>query len=139
MSTNAEAADALQDALFNKLKTALAGVATVCDHVTQGTTGDYVEIGDISTSDWGTKDSEGTEHLIELHVWSSAHRGRKNVRAIQRIIHDTLHEQESGLTVTDNNVVVLRLDDSPSDVERMDDGVTYHGISRYKALLSFTG
>lgn len=134
MSTNRDAGEALQKAIFDALTVALAP-AKVLDHVPEKTPKPYVTLGDIDTEEWGCKNAEdGTEHLINVECFADGDRGRKQVRVMQRAIYDALHHQP--LTVADSNLVLIRFDSSSAG--RLSDGLTYQGISRFRALVEST-
>lgn len=121
---------ALQEAIKTALSTALAGAATVHDHVPQNTAFPYVVIGDTDVNDWGTKDSIGTEQLLLIEVWSR-YKGRKQALSIGNTIYETLHEQ--GLAVDGQQLVLMRFDSA--DALQEADGETYRRVMRFRALL----
>ncbi len=134
MSTNRDAGEALQKTVFDALTAALTGT-DVLDHVPEKTNKPYVTIGDIETDEWGCKNSEdGTEHVVTVECFADGARGRKQVRLMQRAIYDALHHQP--LTVADSNLVLIRFDSSSAG--RLSDGLTYQGISRFRALVEST-
>jgi hypothetical protein len=89
----------------------------------------YVQIGDGTEADWSTASEAGSEHQLVFHVWSRAG-GRMEARAILSAIHDVLHG--AGLTLDSNYLVNLRF--TLSQVWRENDGETYHGMARYRAV-----
>lgn len=121
---------ALQEAIKSALGTALSGTATVHDHVPQNTAFPYVVIGDTDVSDWGTKDSIGTEQLLQIDVWSR-YKGRKQALQIGNTIYETLHEES--LTVEGQQLVLMRFDSA--DALQEADGETYRRVMRFRALL----
>lgn len=135
--THRDGSEALQKAIYNALSGNLTDAGTavpVTDHVTEGQAKPYVEVGEISTDDWGTSDTDGTEHVAEIHVYTGD-RGRSYARSILRQVHDLLHHQ--ALTVEGNQHVLTRFESSQT--ERDSDGLTYHGVSRFRVLLNYTG
>lgn len=136
MSTNRDAGEALQKGIFDQLTDAL-GATKVLDHVTEGAAKPYVVIGDIDIGEWGAKAGEdGTEAQVAIECFADASRGRKAVRQLQRKVYDALHHQESAITVEGNRLVMIRFDSSSAD--RMADGLSYQGISRFRALIEST-
>ncbi|HXJ01307.1 MAG TPA: DUF3168 domain-containing protein [Micropepsaceae bacterium] len=89
----------------------------------------YVQIGDGTESDWSTATETGAEHQVSIHVWSRAG-GRMEARAILSVIYDAL--QDAALTLDSNRLVNLRF--ALSQVWRENDGETYHGTARYRAV-----
>ena len=89
----------------------------------------YVQIGDGTEAEFGTATEEGAEHQIAIHVWSRAG-GRMEARAILAAIYDVLHD--STLTLASHRLVNLRF--TLSQVWRENDGETYHGLARYRAV-----
>ncbi len=89
----------------------------------------YVQIGDGSETDWSTATEAGAEHQLTIHVWSRAG-GRMEARAVLAAIYDVLHE--AALALDSNRLVNLRF--ALSQVWRENDGETYHGTARYRAV-----
>jgi len=88
-----------------------------------------VQIGDGSETDWSTATEAGAEHQLTIHVWSRAG-GRMEARAVLAAIYDVLHE--AALALDSNRLVNLRF--ALSQVWRENDGETYHGTARYRAV-----
>ena len=127
---------ALQQTLYTTLNgdsqlTSTLGAA-VFDDVpdTQAVSFPYVQIGEDTATDYSTKDVTGTETVINLHVWSR-YRGSKETKQVMDRVHTLLHD--SNLTVTGHNLVNLRFEFS--DVLRDPDGVTRHGVMRFRAVM----
>jgi Protein of unknown function (DUF3168) len=89
----------------------------------------YIQIGDGTESDWGSTTDNCSEHQLTIHVWSRAG-GRMEARAILSGVYDVLHD--ANLTLEENRLVNLRF--VLSQVFRENDGETYHGIARYRAV-----
>ena len=104
--------------------------ASVFDDVPENTGYPYVQIGEDQVSDFSTKDETGSEVTIEMDVWSR-YRGSKEAKEIMDRIHTLLHD--SSLTVSGTNLVNLRFEFS--DLVRDPDGITRHGIMRFRAIL----
>jgi hypothetical protein len=100
----------------------------VPDH--QAVTAPYVTIGEDTAIDYGTKDVDGSDVTINLHVWSR-YRGSKESKQIMDRIHTLLHD--SNLTVTGRNLINLRFEFG--DVLRDPDGITRHGVMRFRAVM----
>jgi hypothetical protein len=89
----------------------------------------YVQIGDGTESDWSSATETGAEHQLTIHVWSRAG-GRMEARAILAVIYDVL--QDASLTLDANRLINLRF--TLSQVWRENDGETFHGMARYRAV-----
>ena len=127
---------ALQQTLFTTLNgdsqlTNTLG-ASVFDDVpdTQAVSFPYVQIGEDTATDYSTKDVTGTETVINLHVWSR-YRGSKETKQVMDRVHTLLHD--SNLTVTGHNLINMRFEFG--DVIRDPDGITRHGVMRFRAIM----
>ena len=126
----------LQQAIFSELNgdsnlTSTLGASIyddVPDH--EAVTLPYVTVGEDTMLDYSTKDLTGSEITTNLHIWSS-YRGSKEVKQIMDRVHTLLHD--SNLTVTGRNLVNLRAEFS--DVLRDPDGITRHGVMRFRAIM----
>ena len=104
--------------------------ATVQDEVPSGTNYPVVQIGDDSTTDYSTKDLVGSDTSITIHVWSREFGAAETKNMMDRI-HTLLHD--SALTVTGFNLINCRLEFT--DVLRDPDGITRHGVMRFRAII----
>jgi len=125
---------AFQQALYTKLSsdstlTSSLG-ASVFDDVPQGSNYPFVQIGEDSTADFSTKDLVGSETTVNIHVWSRSH-GAKETKQIMDRVHTLLHDVS--LSVTGYNFVNGRFEFS--DVLRDPDGITRHGVMRFRAVM----
>ena len=124
----------LQTALYTKLNsdsnlTSTLG-AGVYDEVPQNSSYPYVQIGEDVTLDYSTKDVDGSETTINIHVWSRSH-GSKETKQIMDRVHTLLHDVS--LSVTGYNFINGRFEFS--DVLRDPDGITRHGVMRFRAVM----
>ncbi len=122
----------LQQAIYTALTgdgALMAMITGVHDHVPQDTAFPYVTIGEASAVDWRTVGHDGMELTLVLHVWSRE-RGHKEAKQILAEIHRILNDAK--LTVPGHVLVWLRYGFSQTVADN--DGATYHGIARYKAL-----
>ena len=129
---SADSSWALQQAIYTALTgdgTLMAMITGVHDHVPQETAFPYVTIGEASAVAWRTVGADGMEVTLVMHAWSRS-RGHREVKQIMAEIHRILHE--ANLTVPGHVLVWLRYGFSPAIADN--DGATYHGIARYKAL-----
>tara|TARA_Y100000004_G_scaffold136121_1_gene154122 strand:- start:43 stop:447 length:405 start_codon:yes stop_codon:yes gene_type:complete len=104
--------------------------AGVYDEVLENATYPFVSLGEETAVDYSTKDLDGGEFTINIHVWSQ-YKGAKQAKEIMDRIHDLLHD--SSLTVSGFNLANLRFEFS--DILRDPDGVTRHGVMRFRAII----
>lgn len=125
----------LQKAVFQALSAdtgLLSQITGVFDRPPQNQAYPYVMIGESSISDWSTKTTSGTEQVISLHIWSREG-GRKQNEIIMEKVHSLLHD--AAMTVDGNTLVLIKFVSSSIAIEN--DGWTYHGIMRFRALLQY--
>lgn len=123
----------LQQALFTKLNsdntlTDTLGAA-VHDDVPASITYPFINIGADSVLEYGEKSSDGGEHTVVIDIWSQ-YKGSKECKQIMDRIHDLLHD--SSLSVSGFNHINSRFEFS--DILRDPDGVTRHGVMRFRVL-----
>ena len=98
---------------------------------TSGTAFPYVVIGEeTNTDDSSSKDIDFNEFTLTIHTFSR-NRGRKEAKQIMARIYTLLHK--ASLTVTGANHINTRFE--YSDVVREQDGLTYHGVQRFRTIL----
>lgn len=123
----------LQKTIYTALNsdaTLSAMITGVYDDVPEGSTYPYVVIGEQTAVNFGSKTLDGLEHTLTVHVWSQ-YRGRKEAKEIMERIYNILHE--SNLSVTGANLVNLRQEFETTLVDS--DGITRHGIMRFRAVV----
>jgi hypothetical protein len=125
---------ALQSTIYSTLSadntlTSTLG-AGVYDEVLEGASYPFVSLGEETAIDYGTKDLVGGETTINIHIWSQ-YKGAKETKEIMDRIHDLLHD--SNLSVSGFNLINLRFEFS--DILRDPDGVTRHGVMRFRAII----
>jgi len=125
---------ALQSTIYSTLSadntlTSTLG-AGVYDEVLEGASYPFVSLGEETAIDYGTKDLDGGETTLNIHIWSQ-YKGAKETKEIMDRIHDLLHD--SNLSVTGFNLINLRFEFS--DILRDPDGVTRHGVMRFRAII----
>jgi hypothetical protein len=122
----------LQQAIFTALTgdaTLMGTITGVFDHVPQGTVFPYVTVGENTARAFRAVGIQGIEATLVLHVWSRA-RGRKEVKEIMAEIHRIL--DDAALAVAGHALVNLRFEFSESILAG--DGMTEHGVARYRAV-----
>ena len=124
----------LQQAVYAALSgnaplTTLLGGARIYDDVPQAAPYPHISLGQTSSSENGTGTEDSEEHILTLHVWSQTG-GRGEAQRIMGAIRDALHT--ASLALAGHTLVNLR--QQFSDVRRDPDGVTIHGIVRYRAV-----
>ena len=123
----------LQQAIYQYLNadSILLGMAVaVYDRPVQGSAFPYITIGEAAITDWSTKTTTGTEQILSLHIWSR-NGGRKECATIMERVYALLHQ--SSLSVTGQTLVQIRF--FSSEISLSDDGCTYQGMMRFRALL----
>ena len=89
----------------------------------------YLTIGQTTAADWSTATEAGREHRLTLHVWSRQ-RGKRQCYQIMEAIEAALHDAALGL---DGHALVnLRFEFADTGRDR--DGITYHGVVRFRAV-----
>lgn len=125
---------ALQTTIYSTLSSDNTLTSTlgsgVYDEVVEGATYPFVALGEETAIDYSTKNTNGGETTINVHIWSQ-YKGSKETKQIMDRIHDLLHD--SNLSVTGFNLINLRFEFS--DIMRDPDGVTRHGVMRFRAII----
>jgi hypothetical protein len=104
--------------------------ASVYDFVPDSTAFPYVKLGEETAIDNGTKTLQGNEHTLVIHSFSR-YRGSKQIKEIMSRIYALLHE--SSLSVSGASLVNLRFEFA--DVIKENDGLTSHGLQRFRAVV----
>lgn len=89
----------------------------------------YVSFGQLSVADWSTGTETGAEHQLILDAWSRE-AGKKQCYAMLDAIAGAL--DDAALTLDGNALVNLRF--QSADVRRDPDGITFHGVIRFRAV-----
>jgi hypothetical protein len=101
----------------------------VYDEVVEGNSYPFITLGEETAIDYSTNNLVGAETTINIHVWSR-YKGSKQTKQILDKIHDLLHDVS--LTVSGVNLINLRFE--YSDIMRDPDGITRHGVMRFRAI-----
>ena len=125
---------ALQTAVFAKLSTDSNLTTTlgakVFDDIPEETPYPYVQLGEDVAIDYSTKDQTGSEVSVNVDVWSR-YRGSLEAKNIMDRVHTLLHD--SSLSVAGSNFINMRFEFS--DIIRDPDGITRHGVMRFRAIM----
>lgn len=124
---------ALQQAIFAALSAssdlqALIG-NRLFDFVPPDSIFPYVVLGDGNESDWSTATEDGTEHAVQIDVWSREP-GHKEAKQIADVIRATLNN--AALTVTGATLIDIR--HLTTDFSRESDGQTFQARIRFRAV-----
>lgn len=127
------AALALQKAVYAALS-ADAGVGAliggrIYDLAPRNAVFPYATFGRATLADWSTGTEDGAEHRLTLDVWSRAH-GKSECHAIGEAIRAALND--AALTLTGHALVNLLFESA--DTARDPDGITFHGVLRFRAV-----
>ena len=123
----------LQTAIYTALNVSAITTTLSCgvyDEVIEGNTYPFITLGEETTFDYSTKTATGGETTINIHIWSQ-YKGSKQTKEIMDKVHDLLHD--SNLSVTGFNLINLRFE--YSDIMRDPDGITRHGVMRFRAII----
>ena len=118
--------------MFARLTAELSGTP-VYDAVPQDSTYPYVVIGEDTALAWDTKDTDGHEFTITVHVWTRG-KGRKAAKDLMEQVYDALHHQQ----LAGVGLVVLRCEYAETTPDEDDTGTYYHGVLRFRALTRST-
>jgi Protein of unknown function (DUF3168) len=88
----------------------------------------YVVIGLATAREFDTKTEDGCDQTLMIHTWSR-YQGLMETKQIMAAIVDALDQQS--LSVTGHDLVQLRFELSETFLE--EDGVTRHGLQRFRA------
>ena len=123
---------ALQSSIYTALNVSAITSTLACgvyDEVVEGNSYPFITLGEETAIDYSTNNLVGAETTINIHVWSR-YKGSKETKQILDKIHDLLHDVS--LTVSGVNLINLRFE--YSDIMRDPDGITRHGVMRFRAI-----
>ena len=123
---------ALQSSIYSALNVSAITSTLSCgvyDEVVEGNSYPFITLGEETAIDYSTNNLVGAETTINIHVWSR-YKGSKQTKQIMDKIHDLLHDVS--LTVSGVNLINLRFE--YSDIMRDPDGITRHGVMRFRAI-----
>ena len=123
---------ALQSSIYTALNVSAITTTLACgvyDEVVEGNSYPFITLGEETAIDYSTNNLVGAETTINIHVWSR-YKGSKQTKLIMDKVHDLLHDVS--LTVSGVNLINLRFE--YSDIMRDPDGITRHGVMRFRAI-----
>jgi|TARA_R100000084_G_C4652569_1_gene150756 hypothetical protein len=103
--------------------------ASVFDEVPDQSSFPFVALGEETVVPYDTFDLDGASHTLNIHIWSQ-YKGAKQTKQIMDRIHTLLHD--SSLSVSGFNLIRMQFEFS--DIMRDPDGVTRHGVMRFRAI-----
>ena len=129
----------LQKTIFSTLNSANltdesgTAIKGVFDDVPESTEYPYVRIGEDSVNNISTKGKDINEHSLSIDIWSQ-YRGMRDIKVIMAQIHNAL--DDINFSVTGALGINLKFEFQTTVVEP--DGITRHGIMRFRAVVSDT-
>ena len=125
---------ALQTAVYDALiadttLTTKLGGNFIYDFVPEQSSFPYVKIGEETMVDDGTKTKKGSDFTLVVHTFSR-YRGSKETKEIMSLIYDVLHESNLVVPGASNN---MRFEFS--DIIKESDGLTTHGVQRFRIFV----
>ena len=127
---------AIQEAVYSRLNgdSTLGSLVTgVFDAVPDDTVLPFAVIGPSTSTDDGSKTLDARDYVFNVDVWSS-YRGMKETKNIIKQIYSLLHEY--ALSVSGASLIDLRCEFTTEVLE--DNGVTRHGVMRFRAFVTDT-
>lgn len=120
-------------AIFTALDTALTQPVYGAGNVPDNIRDRYVVMGNNTATDWSTDGLTGFEFTITIHTWDTIpeSRGFYNLKLLMGEVYITLNRVK--LTVPDHNALELDFEFSESMLDP--DGLTTHGVQRFRAYL----
>jgi hypothetical protein len=124
---------ALQKAIYAALIADAAVGALVADRIYDAPPRDaafpYLSFGPASLADWSTGSEEGAEHRFILSAWSRE-AGKSESYRVLEAAKTALHG--AALALDGHSLVNLRFETGA--VTRDPDGITWHGVARFRAV-----
>lgn len=125
---------ALQQAVYTRLSgdatlTSTLGAA-VYDHAPDGSNFPYVVIGDVTETPRDTMGTTGRDATLTVHTWSQ-YAGSKQVKEIQSRVDELLDRWKPTVT----GWTSVNMQQEFFETFRDPDGITRHGVSRYRIHL----
>ena len=108
--------------------TAITGVF---DDIPEGTAYPYIVIGDDTATNISAFDKDIHEHTLNIHIWSQ-YRGRRDIKEIMGQVYTALND--ISFSVSGALGINIKHEFDTTIVEG--DGITRHGIMRFRAVVS---
>jgi hypothetical protein len=127
---------AIQEAVYSRLNgdSTLGSLVTdVYDAVPDDVALPICVIGPSTSTDDATKSLDARSYIFNVDVWSK-YRGMKETKNIIKQVYSLLHE--FALSVSGASLVTLRCEFTTEILE--DNGVTRHGVMRFRAFVTDT-
>ena len=127
---------ALQQAVFAELaandavQEAFGDPPRVFDVAPRGAVFPYCVIGDDTMSDWSTATETGSEHLLEIRVWSRAG-GHREAKLAASAVQDAL----DGATLAVDGETLIDIRHLGTAFTRESDGETIRAAVRFRAVM----
>lgn len=113
------------------LTQAISGVFDYVPEPNDLTTGlPWVQIGDDVLKDWNTMDFDGKAVTCTIHTWT-----REQSRSVCKTIQGMIQRILNGAALTAGAAIVVFFQLEFETTMRDPDGVTHHGIQRFRALI----
>jgi hypothetical protein len=124
---------AVQSAIFGKLAGSFADPVYSQGAVPQNTQALYAVIGNDTFVEWDTDGRTGFDITVTIHTWDNrpSSRGLLGVKGLMDKVYTALHRKE--LTVTGDTVLGMEQEFAESFIDN--DGITGHGVQRFRVIL----
>ncbi len=117
----------IQRAIFLRLKNETT--YPVFDYVEKGQAYPYIKIGDDTHVDYNDDDKDGLESTVTIHCWST-YKGAAEVKEMQQAVISALNRHD--LAVSGSNTITMYQEYQENSLDP--DGVTHHGVQRFRLL-----
>jgi hypothetical protein len=113
---------------------ALIGADKVFNGVKDGTALPYVDIGDDTATDYGSSSGDAQEHTVTIHCWANQPLSGKSAKLLvtQMVAAVRLALHDVDLTLSAGVSPNLRCEFR--ETARDPDGVSWHGVLRFRAV-----
>lgn len=103
----------------------------VYDSVPEETVYPYLQIGDETSVPFDTDTNSGIDTTFMVHTWTQ-NRGRAQAKEIMAAVYAAIHRKE--FDIGSGTMILIQFEFETITPEP-EDGVTYHGVQRFRALL----
>lgn len=105
------------------------GANSIFDHVPDRVAFPYIASGDMTARSIATQGSSGRDIMLDIHAYSRA-AGYKELKAIMAAIYNRLHQ--ANFTITGHSLIMC--EENQSDMTLENDGLTRHGVMRFRII-----